>query len=116
METYFPDEFKLAISNSFWQKQKEKIVNDLRMIIEDIDLTDNQNKINKYFSRQIKPKDFMSEQSDEVKHERAFEKNCVILSEYTNKPVREMNTKEYFTVLAIHNERIRHGRQSHKTR
>ena len=103
---------------TFWQKQKEKILIELEMIINNEQVNEKLNNINKYFARQIKPKDFMSEVSDEVRHEKAFELNCILLSEYTNKSVREMSTKEYFTLLGYRNEQIRkhHGRQSNKTR
>ncbi len=85
------------------------------MMIEDVDLTEENRGINQYFARQIKPKDFMGEYSAEVKFEKAFETNCILLSEYANKPVKELTTKEYFTLLAFRNEKLRHGRQSNKT-
>lgn len=104
---------------TFWQKQKQKIINDLTMLIEGVDLSESQEKIDKFFVKQIKPKDFMSDMSDEVKHEKAFEDNCLILSQYTNEVVKNMNVKEYFTLLEFHKDRIKqqsHGRQSNKTR
>lgn len=100
---------------TFWHNQKAKLLAELEGLIEgeERDLT----KYNKNISRNIKPKDFISEQSDEVKHEKDFEENCIVLSEYTNKSVREMSVKEYFTLLSHHNEKIRkHGRQSNTTR
>ena len=84
-------------------------------IIEGSDNSKELKGINSYFARQMRPKDFMSDVSDEIKHERAFELNCIILSELTNKPVKEMTTKEYFALLDYRNEQIRqkNGRQSY---
>lgn len=107
------------VNLGFWSKQKQKILNDLKMLSDDVDLTEENDKINSYFARQIKPKDFMGEHNDEIRFEKSFEMNCILLSEYTNKPIREMMTKEYFTLLNYRNEQIRktkgHGRKSHKT-
>ncbi len=97
----------------FWQKQKQKILNDLEMMIDDVDLTEENRVINGYFANQLKPKNVMGD--EEIRFEKAFETNCILLSEYTNKQVKELSTKEYFTLLAFRNEKIRHGRQSNKT-
>jgi len=91
----------------FWQKQKEKILLELQMMIEEVDLSEEIAKNNKYFARHIRPKDFMGEHNDEIKFEKAFDQNCILLSEYTNKPIGEMTTKEYFTLLNYRNEQIR---------
>ena len=100
-------------TKTFWQKQKQKIINDLTIIAEGVDLSAQNEAIDKYFIRQIKPRDFMSNYSDEIKHEKAYEENCIILSQYTNKIIKVMTVKEYFSLLSYHNERIRkgHGRK-----
>lgn len=116
MESYFPDEFKGVNPAAFWQKQKEKILYELDEIIDEVDLSAEIGRINSYNALQIKPKDFMSDYNDEIKFEKAFEVNCIILSEYANKPIKEMTTKEYFTLLNYRNEiNKKHGRQPNKT-
>jgi len=92
---------------AFWQKQKERIILELDSIVDGQNRDELIGKIDKYFGSQIKPKEFMGERSEEIRAEREFELNCILLSEYTNKSVKEMTTKEYFTLLNYRNEQIR---------
>jgi len=55
----------------------------------------------------IRPKRFYGPQNAELKHNKSFEKNSIILSEYANKPVKDCSTKEYFALLEHHNEVIK---------
>jgi len=77
------------------------------MLTDDVDLTDEQDEINNYFARFVKPKDFMSDYNDEIRFEKAFELNCILLNEYANKPVKELTTKEYFSLLSYRNDQIK---------
>ena len=93
----------------------------LEAIIEDLDNSREIEKIYKYFASLIKPKEFYGNDSAELKYELEFERNCIRLSIHTNKEIKKMSTKEYFSLIDYHNrltvkEFSRDGRRSNKTR
>ena len=69
----------------------------------------------------IKPKNFIGAGNEELRYDKSFEKNCVILGQYYNKPVKECTTREYFTLLDYYNNMLKdqqranrkHGRATH---
>ena len=64
-------------------------------------------EIDKYMATFIEPKEFIGASSYELKYDADFEKNCIVLSEYTNKPVKILTVKEYFTLLQYHNKKMK---------
>lgn len=66
----------------------------------------------RYFSMLIKPKSFSGKENAELNYEKDFEENCIILSSLANKPVKELTTKEYFSLLKYHNDKVTNGRKS----
>lgn len=79
-------------------------------------------EIDKYFASMIKPKNFVGTNNEELRYDKSFEKNCVLLGQYYNKPVKECTTREYFTLLEYYNqllkeqrrpEKKKHGRAAH---
>jgi len=67
----------------------------------------------------VKPKNFAGKENEELRYDKSFEKNCVVLGQYYNKPVKECTTREYFTLLDYYNEQLkqsRRGRATNKTR
>lgn len=59
-------------------------------------------QINEFFNRMITPKDYGKV---EVKVDTDFETTCHYLSEHTNKDVKHMTVKEYYTLLDVVNKK-----------
>lgn len=47
----------------------------------------------------MKIKNFYGNDSEEVKYEKEFEMNCIYLSQYINKNVKDASTREYFALM-----------------
>ena len=94
------------MSLQFWIKQKEKNIKQLEVLIsgkEDPTIE----QIDKYFALYIKPKNFHGAGSAELKYDKSFEQNCILLSEYSNKSVKDSTVKEYFALLDYYNKLIK---------
>lgn len=100
LEEYFPEQFK-GKNIVFWQKQREKVIADLRSLLGE-DVSKEIDNFNKFMVSQIRPKNFMHGISDEVKYDREFEQNIIILSPYINKSIENCSTKEYFSLIEWH--------------
>jgi len=109
-----------VLDNIFWAKQKEK---NIRLLQELIDGKPSKTEdIDKYFAGMIRPKNFIGNNNEELRYDKSFEKNCIILGQYYNKPVKECTTREYFTLLDYYNNLLKeqqranrkHGRATHK--
>ena len=55
----------------------------------------------------MKIKNFYGKDSEELKYDKDFEMNCIFLSQYTNKPVKECSTREYFTLMKYADDKNR---------
>ena len=55
----------------------------------------------------MKIKNFYGKDSEELKYDKDFEMNCIFLSQYTNKPVKESTTREYFTLMKYADDKNR---------
>ena len=47
----------------------------------------------------MKIKNFYGNDSEEVKYDKDFEMNCIILTSHANKPIKECTVKEYFSLM-----------------
>ena len=79
--------------------QKQKIINTLTGIIEGKDYEEENNKIDSRVARTIKVKNFYGRESDELKYDKDFELNCIVLSKHANKPIKECTVREYFSLI-----------------
>lgn len=70
----------------------------------------------RYFAMLIQPKSFSGKDNTELKYDIEFEDNCILLSSLANKPVKELTTKEYFSLIKFHNDKISNGRKSNPQR
>lgn len=117
MEAYFPQRFKTGVSATFWSEMKRRTLKILESIQTGEDVSEYLNKSDSYFASMIYPKNFIGDNSYEVEYDRAFEQNCILLSEYTNVDVKKLSVKEYFSLLQHHTqlvkERQRHGKKPH---
>jgi hypothetical protein len=73
-------------------------VNVLKGIVEGKDYSDKIEKIDEITRKTIRVKSFQGKDSEELKYDKDFETYCIILSKYTNKHVKELTTKEYFSL------------------
>ena len=46
---------------------------------------------------------------DELKYDRDFEMNCIVLGKHSNKPVKGSTTKEYFALINYVNKQKTNG-------
>lgn len=106
LEEYFPKIFSNPKSIVFWEKQKERLILACERLIGNANET-KEDEVERFFASQIKPKNFSGKNSDEIKHDKAFDKNIIALSPYINKPISECSTKEYFSLLEWHNDQTR---------
>ena len=111
---YFPAQFKNVLDNVFWSKQKEKYIKLLQELIDGVD--HGADDIDRYFASMIRPKNFIGRENEELRYDKSFEKNCIILGQYYNKPVKECTTREYFTLLDYYNNLLKEQRRAEKKR
>jgi len=50
----------------------------------------------------------------ELKYDKDFEKNCIILNQFSSEPVERATVRKYFTLLEHYNDSIKHGRAKNK--
>ena len=58
----------------------------------------------KFFGSLINPKKYTGNDTAELKMEMSFEKICIVLGQFSNKPVKESTTKEYFSLIQHYNK------------
>lgn len=53
--------------------------------------------------------------AEELKYDKDFEKNCIILSSFINEPVEKISVRKYFALIEHYNEQSKkHGRAKNK--
>lgn len=104
LELYFPDIFHNVLSTAFWSKMKEKALKMCESIITGRDVTDEMMTVDRYFATLVRPKSFSGKDNTELRYDKDFEKNCIVLSSMANKPVKELSTKEYFALIQHYND------------
>lgn len=95
----------------YWEKQKERIIGQFEEIINPGTGKETIRRIDEYFGSIIKVKNFTGSGNEELKYDQSFEKNCIILSQYSNKPVKNCTTKEYFTLIEYYNYLVKQQRR-----
>jgi len=65
----------------------------------------------KYFASLIEPKTFTGKESAELRYDINFEKNCIELSQFINQPVKNVSTKEYFSLIQHYNRMVKQMRR-----
>lgn len=108
---YFPEMFHNVLNTAYWSKMKEQTMKMCDQIITGKSFENEIEAANRYYSMLIKPKSFSGKDNAELRYDKDFEKNCILLSSLANKPVKECTTKEYFALIQHHND---NGRKSNK--
>lgn len=111
LEMFYPEIFHNVLSTAFWSKMKEKALKMCDSIINGTPIEDEMSAADRYFASLIKPKSFSGKENEELRYDKNFEKNCIMLSSLTNKPVKELSTKEYFALIQHYNDSL-NGRKS----
>jgi hypothetical protein len=71
------------------------------------------NAADRYFATLISPKNFTGSDNEELRYDKFFEKNCIMLASLVNQPVKTMTTKEYFSLITYYNDKSKDGRRTH---
>ena len=53
----------------------------------------------------MKIKSFYGADNDELKYDKDFEMNCIVLAPYMNQPIKDITTKQYFALLRFVNDK-----------
>jgi len=69
------------------------------------------NASDKYFASLIRPKTFTGKDTAELRYDRSFEQNCITLSQFINKPVKDVSTREYFSLIEHYNKEARKNKK-----
>ena len=112
LEAYFPSLFNNVLSTAFWTKMKERSMQVCNAIIEGKASQDAMSAADRYFATLIHPKRFSGSENEELRYDKHFEKNCIMLSSMSNQPVRTMTTKEYFSLIVYYNDKVKDSRKS----
>ena len=87
------------MTHNYWRQQKQRVIYQLREISEGKDYSAEIDKIDASSRRTMKIKNFYGNKSEEVKYEKDFEVNCIVLAQHVNQPVKTLTVKEYFNLL-----------------
>lgn len=93
------------MSVSYWQRVKQRTIKDLDAILDDtIDIAREHAEADRFFATLINPPSFTGDDNYELRYDKDFEQNCIILAEYTRQPVKSLTVKEYFTLVQYYNK------------
>ena len=112
MEESFPLQFNSPKGKESWLALKDKLISDLNDIIEPGDETKLRiERANERIAGLIEPKDFR--ENVELKYDKDFEKNCIVLAQYSPEPIENVSVRRYFTLLEHYNN-LNNGRKADK--
>ena len=90
-------------------------MNTLQGIIDGTSYIEENERIDASIARTMRVKNFMGRENEELKYDKDFEMNCIVLGKYSNKPVKQCTVKEYFSLIKYYDKQTKNARQSHKT-
>ena len=106
---FFPEQFTNPLSQSHWRQQKQKLINTLQGIVEGVSYEEENDKIDRTIASTMKIRNFMGKANEELKYDRDFEMNCIVLGKHSNKPVKESTVKEYFSLIRYFDKQKSNG-------
>ncbi len=87
---------------------KRRTLKELEQLLDpSLDIRADMDKANRLFASMVEPQNFMGADNYEIKYDKDFELNCIILREYANQPIKTMTVREYFTLIQYHNKRVK---------
>ena len=105
MEHYFPEQFKNPTSLRGWVNYKERLIKQLDALLNPSEETEKAlEDVNKRLVNMIKTSDLAK---DELRYDKDFEKNCILLAGLSNEPVERVSVRRYFTLLEHYNGRAK---------
>lgn len=112
MEEYFPDQFRSPLTIRGWVNYKDMLLKKIEALLDPSDETEkNLDDANNRLVQMVKPGDLADK---ELKYDKDFEKNCIMLAQFTNESVKKISVREYFALLEHYNEINKHGRAKNK--
>jgi hypothetical protein len=79
---------------------KQRTLKELDALLDqDVDLVKEYSEANRFFATLFTPLSFIEDDNYELRYEKEFEQNCIVLAEYTRQPVKTLTVKEYFTLV-----------------
>ena len=78
---------------------------ELQAIIDGEDNSKEIEKIDASTRRTMKIKSFYGADNDEMKYDKDFEMNCILLAPHINQSVKTLTTKEYFNLIKFTNNK-----------
>lgn len=82
---------------------KQRTIKELDALIDGTDATEAIADANKFFATLINPPSFTGDDNYELRYDKDFEQNCIILAEFVRQPVKTLTVKEYFTLVQYYN-------------
>jgi CRISPR/Cas system CSM-associated protein Csm2 small subunit len=99
LDDYFPQQFPKGREYQYYTKLKEQLILKLQNLAEpDEDKQKKIDNIDEYFRSLIDPKDYGKV---EPMVELDFERMCHQLSEHTNRDVKKMTVKEFYSLMDV---------------
>jgi len=113
LEYYFPTQFKNPSTTRGWIAFKDRLLKEIENALSPSEETQKElDKATQRMVAMIKKNDLIAE---ELKYDKDFEKNCIILSGFINEPVEKISVRKYFTLIEHYNEvNKKHGRAKNK--
>lgn len=84
---------------------KQRTLKELDALIDGSDPTKDIEDANKFFATLINPPSFSGDDNYELRYDKDFEQNCIVLSEFVRQPVKTLTVKEYFTLVQFYNQK-----------
>ena len=85
---------------------KQRTIKELDAILDSsIDIAKEHAEADRFFATLINPPSFTGDDNYEIRYDKDFEQNCIILAEFTRQPVKTLTVKEYFTLVQYWNQK-----------
>lgn len=99
LEAYFPEDFDSAKEKEQYDKIKQRIILQLRGIIEDRNYATEMASIDISLLKFYKPGIFTGKESFELKYDKQFENACLVIGQKSNLDAKKMTVLQFYTTL-----------------
>ena len=109
LQHFFPGIFYTSSDMQFFMYEKDRVIAIIDLIInpEDEEARNRLTIAMQMIATLIKPKKFDEKKNFEIEYENNFEKTCIMLSQHTNKDVKQLTVREYFALIEYVKEKNR---------
>ena len=99
LELYFPKEFIDAKQKEVYDKLKQRVIYELREIIEDQEYSQQLEEIDTWLFNLYKPQSFEGQESAEIKYDKHFEASCLLIAQKSSLNPRNMTVLQFYGAL-----------------